>query len=64
MYFGYPAEVERIRDVAEKWRVPMVEDAAEALGKLEKRDSLRALGTVGTLSFNGNKLITTGEGVH
>ena len=60
--FGNPANVEGIRDVAGKWGIPMVEDAAEALGSWRGETHCGLFGTMGTLSFNGNKLITTGGG--
>lgn len=60
--FGHPAEVDQLRSVAEAWGLPMVEDAAEALGSRRNRTHCGLFGAVGTLSFNGNKLITTGGG--
>ena len=60
--FGYPALIQELRDVADAWGLPMVEDAAEALGSLRDGVHCGLFGALGTLSFNGNKLITTGGG--
>ena len=60
--FGHPAEVDQLRAVAEAWGLPLVEDAAEALASRRGGIHCGLFGAVGTLSFNGNKLITTGGG--
>jgi perosamine synthetase len=60
--FGHPAEVGQLRVVAEAWGLPLVEDAAEALASWRGDTHCGLFGAVGTLSFNGNKLITTGGG--
>ena len=60
--FGHPAEVEQLRTVADAWGLPMVEDAAEALASWRHGTHCGLFGSVGSLSFNGNKLITTGGG--
>jgi len=60
--FGHPALIEDLRAVAEAWGLPLVEDAAEALGSWRDGTHCGLFGSVGTLSFNGNKLITTGGG--
>ena len=60
--FGHPADVCELRQVADTWGLPMVEDAAEALGSFRGKTHCGLFGLVGTLSFNGNKLITTGGG--
>ena len=60
--FGNPAAVEKLRTVADAWGLPMVEDAAEALASWRHSTHCGLFGSVGTLSFNGNKLITTGGG--
>ncbi len=59
---GWPADLAALRRVTDAWGLPVVEDAAEALGS--RRDGRHAGtgGAVGTLSFNGNKIITTGGG--
>lgn len=60
--FGHPARIQELRTVAEAWGLRMVEDAAEALGSWRDGTHCGLFGAVGTLSFNGNKLITTGGG--
>jgi len=60
--FGHPARIQELRAVAEDWGLPLVEDAAEALGSWSDDTHCGLFGAVGTLSFNGNKLITTGGG--
>jgi dTDP-4-amino-4,6-dideoxygalactose transaminase len=60
--FGHPAEVDQLRAVADTWGLPLVEDAAEALASWRGGTHCGLFGSVGTLSFNGNKLITTGGG--
>ena len=59
---GHPADAESLRAVADLWGLPMVEDAAEALASWRHGTHCGLFGSVGTLSFNGNKLITTGGG--
>ena len=58
--FGHPARIQELRAVSEAWGLPLVEDAAEALGSWCDGTHCGLFGSVGTLSFNGNKLITTG----
>jgi perosamine synthetase len=60
--FGHPADGVELRRVADAWGLPLVEDAAEALGSWRGDTHCGMFGAVGTLSFNGNKLITTGGG--
>ena len=60
--FGHPAAVDQLLAVSHAWGLPMVEDAAEALASTIKGIHCGLFGAVGTLSFNGNKLITTGGG--
>ena len=60
--FGHPADGDVLRQVADAWGLPLVEDAAEALGSWRGDTHCGLFGSVGTLSFNGNKLITTGGG--
>ena len=60
--FGHPALVEDLSAVAEAWGLALVEDAAEALASWRNGTHCGLFGSVGTLSFNGNKLITTGGG--
>lgn len=60
--YGMPYNVEAIRAIAEKYDIPVIEDAAEALGSTFKGKSCGSFGKYGILSFNGNKIITTGGG--
>ena len=60
--FGHPAPIQELRAVADAWGLSLVEDAAEALGSWRDGTHCGLFGAVGTLSFNGNKLITTGGG--
>ncbi len=60
--YGMPAKMDEIMAVAEEFDIPMIEDAAEALGSKYKDRSLGTFAILGTLSFNGNKIITTSGG--
>jgi aminotransferase in exopolysaccharide biosynthesis len=60
--FGHPARLEALLAVCEAWQLPLIEDAAEALGSLRGGRHAGSFGAWGTLSFNGNKIITTGGG--
>lgn len=60
--FGNPADVVNLKLIADKWGLPMIEDAAEALGSWRRNTHCGLIGSIGVLSFNGNKLITTGGG--
>lgn len=60
--FGHPAQLDELVEVCRRWRLTLVEDAAESLGSLYKGRHTGTLGQIGTLSFNGNKIITTGGG--
>lgn len=60
--FGHPVELDELLRVCERWGLALVEDAAESLGSLYKGRHTGTFGCVGTLSFNGNKIITTGGG--
>jgi perosamine synthetase len=60
--FGHPAEIEKIIEVCAHHDIPLVEDAAEALGSTRRGRHCGTFGTIGTLSFNGNKVVTTGGG--
>lgn len=60
--YGMPAKMTEIMDVCERYGVPVVEDAAEALGSSYHGRALGTFGALGILSFNGNKIITTSGG--
>ena len=59
---GHPAQVEKIITICERYNIPVIEDAAESLGSYSGGIHTGRLGSLGTLSFNGNKIITTGGG--
>ena len=60
--YGMPYDCERIMAVAEKYDIPVIEDAAEGFGSKFKGQVLGTFGKFGVLSFNGNKMITTSGG--
>ncbi|MBL8421285.1 MAG: LegC family aminotransferase [Dechloromonas sp.] len=60
--FGHPAEIEELQALATRWGIPLVEDAAESLGSFSNGRHTGTFGAAGVLSFNGNKIITTGGG--
>lgn len=60
--YGMPAKIEEIMVVANKYEIPVVEDAAEGLGSRYKGQTCGTFGCYGVLSFNGNKMITTSGG--
>lgn len=59
---GHPARIERIAEVCAHWNILLVEDAAESLGSFYRGRHTGLFGTIAALSFNGNKIITTGGG--
>jgi perosamine synthetase len=60
--FGHPADLEGLAAVAHDFHLVMIEDAAESIGSLYRGVHTGTLGLMGTLSFNGNKTVTTGGG--
>ncbi|MGL4992848.1 MAG: DegT/DnrJ/EryC1/StrS family aminotransferase [Bacteroidales bacterium] len=60
--YGMPAKMDKIMEVASRYEIAVVEDAAEALGSFYKGVACGAFGRFGVLSFNGNKIITTSGG--
>lgn len=60
--YGMPAQRDRIMEIARRYEVPVVEDAAEALGSKYNGQALGTFGDFSILSFNGNKIITTSGG--
>ncbi|TDM09561.1 MAG: aminotransferase DegT [Ideonella sp. MAG2] len=60
--YGHPVDLAGLMDVAGRYGIPIVEDAAESLGSYYQGRHTGTFGKLGTLSFNGNKIITTGGG--
>lgn len=60
--YGMPAKMDEITKIAQEYNIPIVEDAAEALGSTYKGQACGTFGRFGVLSFNGNKIITTSGG--
>jgi len=60
--YGMPANIERIMEIANNYEIPVIEDAAEALGSKFRGTQVGTFGKAGILSFNGNKIITTSGG--
>jgi dTDP-4-amino-4,6-dideoxygalactose transaminase len=60
--YGMPAKMEEIKSLANQYNVPIIEDAAEALGSSFKLQKCGTFGEMAALSFNGNKIITTSGG--
>lgn len=60
--FGHPVDLDGIIEVCRRWNLLLIEDAAESLGSLYKGRHTGTIGRLGALSFNGNKIITTGGG--
>jgi dTDP-4-amino-4,6-dideoxygalactose transaminase len=60
--YGYPSKIEEIISISKKYDIPIIEDAAEALGSKYNNQPLGTFGDFGIFSFNGNKIITTSSG--
>ena len=60
--FGHPCKIDEIKKLCKKYNIYLVEDAAEGLGSYFKKKHVGNFGIIGVLSFNGNKIITTGGG--
>lgn len=60
--FGHPAQLDELLTVAQRWNLCLIEDAAESLGSWYKGKHTGTIGRFAALSFNGNKVITTGGG--
>jgi dTDP-4-amino-4,6-dideoxygalactose transaminase len=60
--YGMPSKLDELLSIARKYEIPVVEDAAEALGSTYKGRRLGTFGDLSVLSFNGNKIITTSGG--
>lgn len=60
--FGHPVDMDALLPVADEFGLTVIEDAAESLGSLYKGRPTGTIGRIGILSFNGNKIVTTGGG--
>ena len=60
--FGNPCRVDEIKVICDKYKICLIEDAAESLGSFYKGKHTGTFGELGTISFNGNKIITAGGG--
>ena len=60
--FGHPVDMDALQRLADHYHLKIIEDASESLGSYYKSKHTGALGMLGCLSFNGNKIITTGGG--
>ena len=60
--YGHPAKIDQILEISREYNLKLVEDAAESLGSFYKKKHTGTFGEIGILSFNGNKIITTGGG--
>ena len=60
--YGMPANIDRLLEVADKYDIPLIEDAAEGMGSRYRGQVCGTFGRFGVLSFNGNKMITTSGG--
>jgi perosamine synthetase len=60
--FGHVSDMAALRKVAAEWNLPILEDATEAIGSRDAQGLLFRAGVAATLSFNGNKIVTTGGG--
>jgi aminotransferase in exopolysaccharide biosynthesis len=60
--FGFPVHLYELLNVCNKWNIPVVEDAAEAIGSEYHSKPIGSFGKLGVYSFNGNKIVTSGGG--
>ena len=60
--FGFPVHLDKLIMVCEKWNIPIIEDAAESIGSEYKGMPTGSFGKLGVISFNGNKIVTSGGG--
>ncbi len=60
--FGHPCDLDALADLAQRWKLILIEDAAESLGSYYHGRHTGNFGRVSALSFNGNKIVTTGGG--
>ena len=60
--FGHPANIDQAMKISKKYKIKIIEDAAESIGSFYKKKHTGTFGSFGVISFNGNKSITTGGG--
>ncbi|MBW6489240.1 LegC family aminotransferase [Sulfurimonas sp.] len=60
--FGHPCKIDEIKEICDAWHIALVEDAAESLGSYYRERHTGTFGLLGAISFNGNKIITSGGG--
>jgi len=60
--FGHPCKIDRIKEICDEFNIVLIEDAAESLGSYYKGKHTGTIGKLGAISFNGNKIITSGGG--
>ena len=60
--FGFPVQLDEIKKICDRYNIKIVEDAAESLGSFYKEQHTGTIGELSAISFNGNKIITTGGG--
>jgi aminotransferase in exopolysaccharide biosynthesis len=60
--FGHPAEIREVKEICDAYRIHVIEDAAESLGSFSEGRHTGTFSKLGILSFNGNKIVTTGGG--
>ena len=60
--FGFPVHLDELITICNKWKIPIVEDAAESIGSEYKGQPTGSFGKLGAFSFNGNKIVTSGGG--
>jgi aminotransferase in exopolysaccharide biosynthesis len=60
--YGHPCRIDEIMQICQRYNITVIEDAAESLGSFYKKKHTGTFGELGILSFNGNKIVTTGGG--
>jgi perosamine synthetase len=60
--FGHPCRIDEIQSICKEWSIALIEDSAESLGSYYKNQHTGTFGELGIISFNGNKVITSGGG--
>ena len=60
--YGHSCKIDKIKEICDEYNIFLIEDAAESVGTFYKNKHAGTFGKLGTLSFNGNKIITSGGG--